>query len=154
MKVQEKIWRQVKHQTTRSAWFDNSTYQSHNDLQKTHPDSYMSNCWCHLHKIHCFYTHDWRSDWCLNIYEIKAYHNHRHYHHYFYFIILLLLLLLIIIIIMITLHFSLESEESLLYFLFLYLFVRLIKKKGIRKRGNRTRRNCLWTFPPQPSDLK
>ena len=143
MKVPEKIWRQVKLQTTRSAWLDNSTYQSHNDLQQTHPDSYMSNCWCHLHTIHCFYTHDWRSNWCLNIYEIKAYHNHLfHYHYYLYFIIII-----IIIIIMITLHLSLESEESLLYFLFLYLFVRLIKK-------NRTRRNCLWTFPPQPSDLK
>ena len=56
---------------------------------------------------------------------------------------------------MITLHFSLESEESLLYFLFLYLFVRLIKKKESEKGETELFwRNCLWTFPPQPSDLK
>ena len=85
MKVQEKIYRHFKLQTNGSAWCDKSTYQSHNDLQKTRPDSYTSNCWCHLHTIHRFYTHDWRSNWCLNIYEIKAYHNHLcHYHHYCY----------------------------------------------------------------------
>ena len=155
MKVQEKIYRHFKLQTNRSAWCDKSTYQSHNDLQKTRPDSYTSNCWCHLHTIHCFYTHDWRSNWCLNIYEIKAYHNHLcHYHHYcygyyhYYYYYYYYDKLTIVtekwrkfIVVFISLHVCETDWKKK-------------KKKESEKGEIRRTRNCLRTFPLQPSGLK
>ena len=66
-----------------------------------------------------------------------------------------MIIIITIVIIMINLQLSLKSEDSLLYFLFLYLFVRLIEKKRNPKKGDiRTTRNCLRTFPLQPSGLK
>ena len=66
-----------------------------------------------------------------------------------------MIIIITIIIIMINLQLSLKGEDSLLYFSFLYLFVRLIEKKKESEKGEiRTTRNCLRTFPLQPSGLK
>ena len=52
-----------------------STYQSHNDPQQIHPDSYMCNCWCHLHMIHCFCIRDLYSSRCLKVNTYETFIN-------------------------------------------------------------------------------